>query len=1189
MSILPRRGKTQTRPRDSADDLAIHRSYSVNRGLVFINNQIRTVQRGLEVNCSSTSLGDLTDGTDHIQSRQYEARCQLKIDRIERNIHILEGFEIVTNLASAVVGAVELLGPAGPVIYSINQLLGYAKSVQVNKREALSVTDKAVAMTLGMQRTIKHVNYQIPQVMIVCIHDFYRALDECATDVCTAAENSTLPKELLAQVHGESFKAILEDGKEAMEEAYKMFIANCQVIAIAGIYHPNNPNVIAEDQQDRKADEEFMCQDLRRLLALGVDPFLDALQIAGLTPSQRHGIKRAIVIAWKLEEAKKQQVGSATAWGSGSNSGIGVPSTPPTAAAMNTSNTTSSLNTLVNPVTFPKPISFTTGNTSRPASPQPPVTIFMLLYMVDTPSVAEALARPLTPIPDIGQPASISEINPAEELISLRSDFFKRAFDVLYAMEAPSSLPPPLPPRRSQMKLTSVEPKPFLSHIDSSTVPEWAVFDEEILFIRRVGDSPLGNTWKGHWNGKNVRVKSISRPPEAITGSTKRLGLWRNTYLEQVKMWRNLTANPYVLEFLGASYVLKPSAWHFISPYMANGDINAYLASPRGGSADRLALVYQIAQGLKHLHAQKIVHGNLNSKNVLINDKGDAVLSDFGFFFDMTAQLEYDFQGRPETALLSPEVLQVLKSPRAHGARDDEVTMSSDVFAFGKTALYVLSGIMPATFTPELPFDLDKRCILHEILIRAYRNNPSKRPTMARLCNILEKHKFTSGVLVNEIDVISLRLGMTGLDLWIDAMKATGAQMPYTQDCLDVPLLSAQRPVTDEAEVSNAEDNLDPSWHWKLIDVPRKLQAVIFSLRLNQEDLFPLIQATLGLYKRLLSVGWTISFEDPEVRPVLTATVIRIFDNLQILQTISTGSRITEVIDCDLIREIMFGARVLTLRASMRLPKPGDIGPCAWTAERSLEFRQEVGLLLEEHLENGASVCRQLERLIDDETLLWSNGIVARTSEASPHLELAGDSLYGRPGYKAALKPLLDRIAGFPWWSGEQMHELAEYDSEVDPAHVLTTETTRLEHTSEVVEIENAIQEAMKGDTGEKHRAIEAAIREKVYPLIDVIREIEGLPMSTHVDDRYADTEKPPAQIIASSASKMTPKSLKPIVTDSGKLGVDQAGKGGSPQAKNPSPKLKVAKGGGKRSPVRDNKGRSLLKFRTKNLDMAPA
>ncbi|OCF36025.1 hypothetical protein I317_00547 [Kwoniella heveanensis CBS 569] len=205
----------------------------------------------------------------------------------------------------------------------------------------------------------------------------------------------------------------------------------------------------------------------------------------------------------------------------------------------------------------------------------------------------------------------------------------------------------------------------------------------------------------------------------------------------------------------------------------------------------------------------------------------------------------------------------------------------------------------------------------------------------------------------------------------------------------------------------------------------------------------------------------------------------------------------------------MFAARVLTLRASMQFG-PGGACPYPWTDEVRDIFRLEVQDIVKETF-NGADILnRQLQRLIDDERLLLDNMYVGILPVDHPYLEVSGDGVYGYPGPKGVLKPLLNRLVGFPWWSIDGLHDLAEWESELDPSNALTKEAASLERTLEVAEIEDALELALSEEISEGLRVKEAEIKGKVKVLEGMIREIAGVPMSLHVDETYDHTEIPP-------------------------------------------------------------------------------
>src|SRR4051794_20366111 len=42
-------------------------------------------------------------------------------------------------------------------------------------------------------------------------------------------------------------------------------------------------------------------------------------------------------------------------------------------------------------------------------------------------------------------------------------------------------------------------------------------------------------------------------------------------------------------------------------------------------------LLYEVSQGMAYLHSRRVIHGDLKALNILVDDYGKAVVSDFGF------------------------------------------------------------------------------------------------------------------------------------------------------------------------------------------------------------------------------------------------------------------------------------------------------------------------------------------------------------------------------------------------------------------------------------------------------------------------------------------------------------------------------------------------------------------------------
>ncbi|KAJ9567280.1 hypothetical protein OSB04_003246 [Centaurea solstitialis] len=211
-------------------------------------------------------------------------------------------------------------------------------------------------------------------------------------------------------------------------------------------------------------------------------------------------------------------------------------------------------------------------------------------------------------------------------------------------------------------------------------------------------------------------------------------------------------------------YCRFPDSKLLIYDYMAMGSLENFLHERPEGSQTlswtaRLKVAYGSARGLAYLHhdcSPKIVHRDIKSSNILLNENLEPCVSDFGL-----AKLLVDEEAHVTTVVagtfgyLAPEYLQ---SGRA--------TVKSDVYSFGVLLLELVTGKRPTdpafvkrglnvvgwlnTLRKENQLEdvVDERCTdadastveaVLEIAGRCTDANPEDRPSMQQVLQFLEQ------------------------------------------------------------------------------------------------------------------------------------------------------------------------------------------------------------------------------------------------------------------------------------------------------------------------------------------------------------------------------------------------------------------------------------------------------------------
>ncbi|KAJ6600954.1 kinase-like domain-containing protein [Mycena vulgaris] len=185
-----------------------------------------------------------------------------------------------------------------------------------------------------------------------------------------------------------------------------------------------------------------------------------------------------------------------------------------------------------------------------------------------------------------------------------------------------------------------------------------------------------------------VAIKMFRRmhsEPEALEAKSRSL-------YEEARIWKQLE-HPNILPFLGITLDLGPSP-AIVSPLCVSGPIMKYLKQASTDTKGRLQMAIGVADGLAYLHSERVLHGNLCTKRILVADGGCPVICGYG--------IAKALHQPPNTAFLFSSPIR-FSPPEYFSVEDDTSsvrTESADIYAFSMVALEILSGLEPYHHLP---------------------------------------------------------------------------------------------------------------------------------------------------------------------------------------------------------------------------------------------------------------------------------------------------------------------------------------------------------------------------------------------------------------------------------------------------------------------------------------------------------
>ncbi|XP_019421295.1 PREDICTED: serine/threonine-protein kinase STY17-like isoform X1 [Lupinus angustifolius] len=276
-----------------------------------------------------------------------------------------------------------------------------------------------------------------------------------------------------------------------------------------------------------------------------------------------------------------------------------------------------------------------------------------------------------------------------------------------------------------------MELSPHCIHIPSDGADVWEIDTNQLIYGNRVGSGSFGDLYRGTYCSQDVAIKVLK--PERI--STDML----KEFAQEVYIMRKIR-HKNVVQFIGAC--TRPPNLCIVTEFMSRGSLYDYLHKQRGvfKLQSLLKIAIDVSKGMNYLHQNNIIHRDLKTANLLMDENELVKVADFGVARVQT-------QSGVMTAetgtyrWMAPEVIE-------HKPYDQK----ADVFSFGISLWELLTGELPYShltplqaavgvvqkgLRPTIPKNTHAR--LSELLQCCWKQDPMERPNFAEIIEILRQ------------------------------------------------------------------------------------------------------------------------------------------------------------------------------------------------------------------------------------------------------------------------------------------------------------------------------------------------------------------------------------------------------------------------------------------------------------------
>ncbi|TDH73031.1 hypothetical protein CCR75_007649 [Bremia lactucae] len=242
-----------------------------------------------------------------------------------------------------------------------------------------------------------------------------------------------------------------------------------------------------------------------------------------------------------------------------------------------------------------------------------------------------------------------------------------------------------------------VQQEPELPEKPNLEWPEKVGIDVQVLFDvdpaavkigREIGKGSFSIVYAGEYHGQHVAVKC---QPKDVDGNIPAF------VLREVQVLR-LLHHPRLVQFAGAADNVRTKQVWILSEYFNNGDVDLLLKSIRSGKKNHIGwhritrIALDAARGIEFLQKNHIVHRDIKSSNILLDDQHRAKLCDFGFAVEIKQldAMTYDTADMNSGKSLRKSYCGTDAYMAPEMFLDEDYDQSVDIFSFGVVLMELL-------------------------------------------------------------------------------------------------------------------------------------------------------------------------------------------------------------------------------------------------------------------------------------------------------------------------------------------------------------------------------------------------------------------------------------------------------------------------------------------------------------------